>query len=56
LILNYSYTKDPKLLDFFKVITNYYFNRIADDYVPYWDLIYTSRVEAKDSSAASIAL
>ena len=42
--------------ELFEKITNYYLNRLPEDYVPYWDLTFTSGDEERDSSAAAIAL
>ncbi|MBQ8525463.1 MAG: glycoside hydrolase family 88 protein [Clostridia bacterium] len=54
--LSYKYTKDSSMLPLFDKITSYYLNRLPDDYIPYWDLIFTSGDEPRDSSAAAIAL
>lgn len=54
--LNYVYTKEEGIMELYKKITNYYLNRLPEDYVCYWDLIFTSGDEPRDSSAASIAV
>ncbi|MEC0227793.1 glycoside hydrolase family 88 protein [Paenibacillus alba] len=54
--LNYIYTKDQELLDLTKKVANYLINRLPEDYVCYWDLIFTSGSEVRDSSAAAIAV
>jgi unsaturated chondroitin disaccharide hydrolase len=53
--LVYRYNRDPRLLDVAKVVANYYLNRLPEDGVSYWDLIFTSGAEPRDSSAAAIA-
>lgn len=53
--LNYRYTKDWKLIDTAKKNANYFLNRIPEDFVCYWDLIFTEGTEERDSSAAAIA-
>lgn len=54
--LSYIYTKDGILIENYKKITNYFLNRLPEDYVPYWDLVFTSGDEPRDSSAGSIAI
>lgn len=54
--LSYIYTKDESLKGIYQKITNYFLNRLPEDYVPYWDLIFTSGDEERDSSSASIAV
>lgn len=54
--LNYVYTKEEGIMELYKKITNYYLNHLPEDYVCYWDLIFTSGDEPRDSSAASIAV
>lgn len=54
--LSYKYTKDEEFADVFRKTANYYLNRLPADYVPYWDLIFTSGDELRDSSAAAIAV
>lgn len=53
--LVYHHNRDPRLLDVAKVVANYYLNRLPEDGVSYWDLIFTSGAEPRDSSAAAIA-
>jgi unsaturated chondroitin disaccharide hydrolase len=55
-MLTYIYKKDPKIIDTFKKITNYFLNRLPEDYVAYWDLIFTDGDEERDSSASAIAV
>ncbi|MDF2651117.1 MAG: glycosyl hydrolase family 88 [Paenibacillus sp.] len=54
--LSYAYTGNAALLDIGQKVTNYYLNRLPDDYVCYWDLTFTEGEEEKDSSAAAIAV
>lgn len=54
--LNYVYTKNESLLELSKKLTNYFLNRLPEDHVCYWDLIFTDGTEQeRDSSAAAIA-
>ncbi|UNK17342.1 glycoside hydrolase family 88 protein [Paenibacillus sp. N3/727] len=53
--LSYRYTDDFELIELTKKITNYFLNRLPQDYVSYWDLIFTEGEEERDSSAAAIA-
>jgi unsaturated chondroitin disaccharide hydrolase len=54
--LSYTFTKDPKFIeDFFKV-TQYFEQNLPTDFVPYWDLIFKEGDEPRDSSAAAIAI
>ena len=52
--LSYRYTEDWRLIEVAKRLSNYFINRLPEDQVPYWDLIFDSGVE-RDSSAAAIA-
>jgi len=54
-ILSYTYTKDENLVDETKNVANYFLNRLPEDHVCYWDLIFTNGNEERDSSAAAIA-
>ncbi len=51
--LSYRYTGDWKLIEVAKRLSNYFLNRLPEDHVPYWDLIFDGGVE-RDSSAAAI--
>lgn len=53
--LSYIYTGDTELLDMTKKLANYFLNRLPEDQVSYWDLLFTSGNEERDSSAAAIA-
>jgi len=52
--LSYAYTKDAELLDMTKKVANYYLNRLPEDEVCYWDLVFTSGDEERDSSSVPI--
>lgn len=53
--LSYRYTRDPKCIDLFRDVTEYFLAHLPEDLVPYWDLEFTSGDEPRDSSAAAIA-
>ena len=55
--LNYRYVKDDSAFILFKGMTNYFLNRLPEDEVCYWDLIFTDGSEQpRDSSAAAIGV
>lgn len=54
--LSYIYTKNEELLDLTKKVANYFLNRIPEDNICYWDVIFTDGDEPRDSSAAAIAI
>jgi unsaturated chondroitin disaccharide hydrolase len=54
--LSYAYSKEETLLHDAERVTNYYLNRLPEDYVCYWDLIFTEGQEERDSSAAAISV
>lgn len=55
--LSYIYTKDEKFLDAAEKVTNFFLNRLPEDYVCYWDLIFgDGSGQCRDSSAAAIAV
>ena len=55
--LNYRYLKDDSAFNLFKGMTNYFLNRLPEDEVCYWDLIFTDGSEQpRDSSAAAIGV
>ncbi|MGM0876533.1 MAG: glycoside hydrolase family 88 protein [Bacillota bacterium] len=55
--LSYVYTKNESLLGLSKKLTNYFLNRLPEDDVCYWDLIFTDGDEQeRDSSGAAIAV
>lgn len=55
--LNIRYTKQMEYANIYKGMTNYFLNRLPEDNVCYWDLIFTDDPEqSRDSSAAAIAV
>lgn len=55
--LNYRYVKDDSAFNLFKGMTNYFLNRLPEDQVCYWDLIFTDGSnQSRDSSAAAIGV
>ena len=53
--LNDRYVKDDSAFNLFKGMTNYFLNRLPEDQVCYWDLIFTDGSnQSRDSSAAAI--
>jgi unsaturated chondroitin disaccharide hydrolase len=53
--LVYRHNGDSRLVDLAKVLANYFLNRLPQDGICYWDLIFTSGPEPRDSSGAAIA-
>ena len=53
--LAYKYLRDDKLLELYNHITDCFIERLPEDYVPYWDMVFTSGGEPRDTSAAAIA-
>ena len=54
LALAYKHTGERAYLDFFEHVADYFMNKLPDDMIPYWDLIFTEGDEPRDSSSASI--
>ncbi|MGX6592300.1 glycoside hydrolase family 88 protein [Cetobacterium ceti] len=55
--LAYSYTQDPKFITLYKRVTNYFLNKLPEDNVCYWDLVFgDGSGEYRDTSAAAIAV
>ena len=54
--LSYRYTGDGELIALTTKLSNYFLDRLPKDLVCYWDLIFTSGPEERDSSAAAIAV
>lgn len=52
--INYAYTKKPEYQAIFQNVLDYYLSRLPADMIPYWDMIFTSGTEPRDSSSASI--
>ncbi len=53
--LSYKATKDYKLIELTKKISNYFLNRLPNDYVCNWDLIFKEDKDQRDTSAACVA-
>ena len=55
--LNYRYTRDESAFNLFEGMTNYFLNRLPEDDVCYWDLIFgDGSGQPRDSSAAAVAV
>ncbi|MDR0374904.1 MAG: glycoside hydrolase family 88 protein [Treponema sp.] len=54
--LSYRYLRDPALLEIARGLARYFLNRLPEDLVAYWDLIFLQVSEERDSSAAAIAV
>jgi unsaturated chondroitin disaccharide hydrolase len=54
--LSYIYTGNSELLEPAKKLANYFINRLPEDEVCYWDLIFTEGTQERDSSGAAIAV
>ncbi|MGX4599233.1 glycoside hydrolase family 88 protein [Faecalimicrobium sp. JNUCC 81] len=55
--LNYRYTKNEECFRLYKGVTNYFLNRLPEDNVCFWDLIFNDGDDqSRDSSAAAIAV
>ena len=56
LALNYKQNKEPWVKDLFVGMSNYFLNRLPNDLVSQWDLIFINDAkQARDSSATAIA-
>lgn len=54
--ITYKYVKDDSFIPLFCKVTNYFLNHLPEDYVPFWDLIFTDGDdEPRDSSSGAIA-
>ncbi|GHV87700.1 glycosyl hydrolase [Spirochaetia bacterium] len=53
--LSYRYNRDPLFLENARGLARYFLNRLPDDLVAYWDLVFVKGPEERDSSAAAIA-
>ncbi|MEQ9889141.1 glycoside hydrolase family 88 protein [Pectobacterium zantedeschiae] len=55
--LGFNYTGAGELTELSRKLTHYFLNRLPEDYVCYWDLIFTPQDNAfRDTSAAAIAV
>jgi len=53
--LTWRYLKDASLIETSASLANYFLNRLPDDLVCCWDLVFTGGQDQRDSSAAAIA-
>ncbi|MGT2934399.1 glycoside hydrolase family 88 protein [Streptococcus castoreus] len=55
--LTYRFLREPQLIQLFKGMTHYFLNRLPEDKVSYWDLIFgDGSGHARDSSATAVAV
>lgn len=54
--LSFRYLRDPVLLEKARGLARYFLDRLPEDLVAYWDLVFTSGPEERDSSSAAIAV
>lgn len=55
--LTYRKLKDEQCIDLFKGVTNHFLNRLPEDNVAYWDLIFSDGSgHSRDSSASAVAV
>lgn len=55
--LTYRMVRDSACFDLFKGVTNHFLNRLPEDKVSYWDLIFNDGSgQARDSSATAVAV
>lgn len=55
--LAYRYTKRQEYLELFEKVTDFFFEKLTEDYLPYWDLIFSQESnEPKDSSTSAIVI
>lgn len=55
--LHYKYRHSQRDFRIFTGVTNYFLNRLPDDFIPYWDLIFNDGDnQPKDSSSGAIAI
>jgi len=53
--LSFRYLRDPVLLEKARGLARYFLDRLPEDLVAYWDLVFTTGPEERDSSSAAIA-
>lgn len=56
LALGYMQTRNPALLEKYKLVTRTFTEHLPADYIPAWDMIFTDTETLKDTSAATIAV
>lgn len=55
--INYRYNNNENSKEIFEAVINYYLNRLPEDLIPYWDLIFTAEDnEPRDSSSTVITV
>lgn len=55
--LSYAHLHDSKIIEIYEKSVNYFFQNCPDDFIPFWDLIFTEKdAQPRDSSAAAIAV
>jgi len=52
--MSYRYTRDPRMLEAARKVTQYYLDRLPADGVPFWDFDASTSQQVKDSSAAAV--
>ena len=53
--LSYKYVRDREFTEYARGLALYFLNRLPEDLIAYWDLVFTNGNEERDSSAAAIA-
>ncbi|MFV0575895.1 MAG: glycoside hydrolase family 88 protein [Vibrio sp.] len=55
--LGFEYTNQPNLVELSRKTTHYFLNRLPEDYICYWDLIFKDEDKAyRDTSSSAIAV
>lgn len=55
--LNHFYDEQDNNVQLFEAVTNYYLNRLPEDFVNYWDLIFSDGSgQSRDTSATAVAV
>ena len=53
----YGYTHDEEIKKMHRAVTYYFLNRLPEDYIPYWDFVFTDgSTQPRDASAAAVAV
>ena len=53
--LSYKYTKDYSFIELAKKLANYFLNRLPNDLICNWDLVFLKDTDQRDTSAAAVA-
>lgn len=56
LALNYKYLRDDSIFELYEGVTDVFLKNLPKDNIPYWDMIFTSGEQPRDTSAAAIAV